>query len=643
MIPRLIPRGYSFKGAIAYITHDPDQALSSERVAWTATGNMLTQDPAKAAKVMAWTDMNADLLKQSVGGASTGRKVETGSVAHDILSWAIEDKPSEQQQREAVESYLKARGLSDHQYVAAGHHDTDHIHVHLIINLTHPETGYRADTRFEKRRAQAWALAYEREHGIHCHMREAHAQQRAQDNAPHFYRSKAEQYGIAVTRAYALSDNGQAFSASLQAEGLTLARGRKSFVAVSGEGEVLNLSRVIEGAKTKEIKAKLGDLDRAALQDADALAAQIKARREEEQATQRKADALAMLADMVEDELEDERIQAYDTDATQDPVKPADTLDQEEVQSMQIRDDLDMHDSPRDPRTSDLSSITYDDPAEHHPLHPISEQGESGRDATRTRQAASGEIQDHARDFESGAGECIEADIYDSEQARIDAHNRLLDAADAYAQALSVEQGKNNQIVPRGLNDERQAVREENALRKQHYDAAKERIITAKIKDSEELRQHQAARDNLRQAQIDFDKYNTFWRKLFQYEKYWEAKDTLHNRRRQLEDAEARARSYLDYMDSQRPHNPHQKPSAEAQVLLLEPSQTLMQQRDETQALTSLLAEHTADQEARQNLPTADQLMAEYEALVARGNQVLRETISADYHLQGEENGLEQD
>src|SRR5262249_54291718 len=52
------------------------------------------------------------------------------------------------------------------------HDDKDYNHVHVMLNVCHPETGLRLDGNFERRRAQAWALEYEREQGhIHCPQR----------------------------------------------------------------------------------------------------------------------------------------------------------------------------------------------------------------------------------------------------------------------------------------------------------------------------------------------------------------------------------------------------------------------------------------------------------------------------------------
>ena len=52
------------------------------------------------------------------------------------------------------------------------HADKPYAHVHVMLNMIHPETGLRLDDNFERRRAQAWALEYERENGrVYCEQR----------------------------------------------------------------------------------------------------------------------------------------------------------------------------------------------------------------------------------------------------------------------------------------------------------------------------------------------------------------------------------------------------------------------------------------------------------------------------------------
>ena len=288
MIPCIQDRGHSFMGITAYLMHDKD-AKTSERVAWTQTGNMRTSDIGKAAKVMAWTDAHREGIRagyraeRDVKPSAAGRKASAGNVLHQCLAWALGEKPSEDHQRETVQDYLKAQGLDRHQYYAVAHNDTEHIHVHIVSNLVHPETGNIHELSFAKRNAQKWALGYERKHGLHCQIREENAARHAQGKSTK-YRDEKQDYATRVTRAYHASDSGRAFVQSLKEEGLTLCAARRGggFVIVDERGGIQKLARQLDidekgKAKTAAINKKLGDLDRAKLADADALAAQRKA------------------------------------------------------------------------------------------------------------------------------------------------------------------------------------------------------------------------------------------------------------------------------------------------------------------------------------------------------------------------------
>jgi len=87
---------------------------------------------------------------------------------HYTLSWAESETPSPEHMKETALSSLKALGLEEHEAVLATHHDTQHMHVHIVVNTVHPQTGLTAPLKFTKLDLSKWAEAYEREHGIHC-------------------------------------------------------------------------------------------------------------------------------------------------------------------------------------------------------------------------------------------------------------------------------------------------------------------------------------------------------------------------------------------------------------------------------------------------------------------------------------------
>jgi hypothetical protein len=282
MIPRIQRRGHSFKGVTAYLMHDKG-AETTERVSWTETVNLRTDDIEKAAKIMAWTDMHRDDIRAACGGSAVGAKSKAGNVYHCSLSWAAGESPSAAHQRDIVRDYLEHQGLAGHQYYAVGHSDTGHAHVHIVVNLVQHETGKIHELSFDKRKAQSWALAYEKEHGLHCQLREDNAA-KAKEGQPSKYRTKKQDYAPAVTRAYRAADNGKAFVHALKKEGLTLCAARRGagFVIVDKKGDIQKLARQLEldekgKAKTAAINTKLADIDRSSLPDADRLAAQCRA------------------------------------------------------------------------------------------------------------------------------------------------------------------------------------------------------------------------------------------------------------------------------------------------------------------------------------------------------------------------------
>lgn len=170
MIVRILSRGKSFKGLATYLTHDP-QAKTDERVGWTHTHNLANDHVPSAVDEMLWTARNAELLKQEAGIRAGGRATEN-AVKHLSLNWAPDENPTREHMIETTEGFLRHMKWQEHQALIVAHEDKAHAHVHLMLNVIHPETGLRLDDNFERRRAQAWALDYEREQGrIYCEQR----------------------------------------------------------------------------------------------------------------------------------------------------------------------------------------------------------------------------------------------------------------------------------------------------------------------------------------------------------------------------------------------------------------------------------------------------------------------------------------
>lgn len=177
MIPR-IKTGTSFKGAGLYYLHDKrregdEECLTSERVAWTHAINTLETEPEAVLAEMRQTAFDQPILKLLSGNRIDGRPTER-TVMTVALAWSPHQRPTREEMIEAGHSFLQHMKWEAHQVLFVAHNDTEHSHVHLIINRVHPETGMTIDDAWRKTRAQQWALGFEREHGkIYCEAREA--------------------------------------------------------------------------------------------------------------------------------------------------------------------------------------------------------------------------------------------------------------------------------------------------------------------------------------------------------------------------------------------------------------------------------------------------------------------------------------
>jgi hypothetical protein len=188
MVPN-IKKGASFRGAMLYYLHDKRREgellrLSHERVAWTATRNCAHNEPELAIGEMIATAETREQLKQAAGERLSGQPMEQ-PVMTISLSWHPSEKPDRAEIERAADSYLKHMGLDEHQAVYLAHNDTEHAHVHIIVNRVHPERGKVHDDAFSKNRSQIWAAEYEREQGrIWCQERVGKDYSKANQRTP---------------------------------------------------------------------------------------------------------------------------------------------------------------------------------------------------------------------------------------------------------------------------------------------------------------------------------------------------------------------------------------------------------------------------------------------------------------------------
>jgi len=166
MVPTIKTSWRSFKAAAACYLYDHRHAgearpLTADRVGWTATVNLCTDNPETAWRIMTATAMRQGHLKIAAGVRLTGRKLEKPVFAY-TLAWPPGDRPGQQEQIDACHASLKVLGLEERQAVIVSHTDGQSPHVHVLVNRVHPDTGKAATLSHSTLKLWQWARQYEK-------------------------------------------------------------------------------------------------------------------------------------------------------------------------------------------------------------------------------------------------------------------------------------------------------------------------------------------------------------------------------------------------------------------------------------------------------------------------------------------------
>lgn len=124
----------NFKASALYLA-GLSKGQSPDRVAWVMHHNLLTESPRAAAAIMEATASQNLRCKQHA--------------YHFVLAFDPKDAkrgkvPPEVMQDIAREA-IKRLGLTEHQALVYAHKDTDHPHIHFLVNRVHPITGKAYD------------------------------------------------------------------------------------------------------------------------------------------------------------------------------------------------------------------------------------------------------------------------------------------------------------------------------------------------------------------------------------------------------------------------------------------------------------------------------------------------------------------
>lgn len=128
MIGKVPKAGRGFKGLVNYLLRgDKGSEYDPDRVAWTEVRNLAIDDP----------ELVPNLMRAS---ASRNRRCKS-PVYHFVISWRNDERPTDKIMAQVADTTCEALELDEFERLYVAHMDTNHRHLHVVVNRIHPETG----------------------------------------------------------------------------------------------------------------------------------------------------------------------------------------------------------------------------------------------------------------------------------------------------------------------------------------------------------------------------------------------------------------------------------------------------------------------------------------------------------------------
>ena len=212
---------------------------------------------------------------------------------HASINTRAEERLTPEQRLQAIDRLEEALSLTGQPRVVVIHEKAGREHCHIIWSRTDLEKGIAIRMDHNFRTHELVARELEREFG-HERVQGAHVERdgkpRPARTPGHDEMQQASRTGLKpkeakeqVTAVWRSTDSGQAFQAAIEEKGWILARGdRRDFVVVDPQGGTHSLARRVDGAKAKDVRERMADLDASALptvQEARAIQAERQAER----------------------------------------------------------------------------------------------------------------------------------------------------------------------------------------------------------------------------------------------------------------------------------------------------------------------------------------------------------------------------
>ena len=191
---------------------------------------------------------------------------------HASINTRADEKLTEEQRTHAIDRLEEKLGLTGQPRVVVVHEKEGREHCHIVWSRIDLDRMRAISDSYNYRKHEEVARDLEREFG-HERVQGAHAERDGKDRPDrtpsHEEMLQADRGAVSPDEAKALvtelwrrTDSGQSFKAALEGRDWILARGdRRDFVVVDPHGGTHSLARRVEGAKAKDIRARMADVD----------------------------------------------------------------------------------------------------------------------------------------------------------------------------------------------------------------------------------------------------------------------------------------------------------------------------------------------------------------------------------------------
>jgi hypothetical protein len=218
-------------------------------------------------------DLRGALLEMQAVAAGTRT---TKPFYHASINTRAVERMTDEQRAHAIDRLEAELGLTGQARIVVVHDKKDREHCHIVWSRIDLERMAAVSDSHNFRKHEQIARELEREFG-HKRVQGAHVEregkERPERTPSHAEMLQAERGAVSpeqakalITDAWRRTDTGKSFKAALENQDWVLARGdRRDFVAIDPHGGTHSLARRVEGAKAKDIRARMADIDPASL------------------------------------------------------------------------------------------------------------------------------------------------------------------------------------------------------------------------------------------------------------------------------------------------------------------------------------------------------------------------------------------